>query len=483
MARDQTWEETILLENYLDIITNIENYVDGILVLDKDANIVYIRQYNPALVPFSEKEAMGKNLFEIYPDLDPAQSTIVRALTQGETTLNYRSMMTTAKGKTFEIVDDTFPIRENGQIIGAVCITHTPTRQQTASSLELSSDEVHIQRELFTIADIIGRSPAMQTLRDQIQRVSQTSSSVLIYGETGTGKEMVAQSIHTASSRKNKPFITQNCAAIPATLLESIFFGTVKGSYTGAENRAGIFETADGGTVFLDEINSMDISLQAKLLRVLEEKKVTRIGSTDSIHVDVRIIAALNRPPVACIKDGTLRPDLFYRLGSVTVDIPRLKDRGHDIELLTEYYVSEYNASMKKNIIGVSQDVMTVFHNYSWPGNVREFKNVIEGAFNLCDAPVIGLGDLPSYILTGMEVEQIVADNQAAIGDMQWLGSLKKNMDAYEKNLIVSAIKSHPSLVAAADYLGISRQSLNQKIKKYNLSVERQIFQRDDGLK
>ena len=179
----------------------------------------------------------------------------------------------------------------------------------------------------------------------------------------------------------------------------------------------------------------------------------------------------MNKPPLDCIKNGTLRADLFYRLGSVTLNLPSLTERRDDIELLTKYFVDQYNASMNKNILGVSRDVMGVFHTYSWPGNVRELKNVIEGAFNLCDSTVIGLGDLPSYLLSDVEVDKIVAENQATIDDIQWLGSLKKNMEAYEKYMIIKAIKTHKNLVSAASYLGISRQSLNQKINKYKIPV------------
>lgn len=460
-----------MLENYLDIITNMENFVDGVLVTDRNADVVYVHEYSPNLTTLTEKDYIGKNLFEIYPDMDPSASTIIKALKTGETTLNYRNILTTVEGDSFEVIDDTFPIRENGKIIGAVCITFSPLRKQAMKALNISTAQAKTPRQLFTEADIIGRSESINTLRRQIRKVAQTASSLLIYGDTGTGKEMVAQSVHSGSNRKNRPFLTQNCAAIPSSLLESIFFGTVKGSYTGAENHAGLFETADGGTVFLDEINSMDIGLQAKLLRVLEEKKVTRIGSTDSMDVDVRIIAAVNKPPLDCIKNGTLRADLFYRLGSVTLNLPSLTERRDDIELLTKYFVDQYNASMNKNILGVSRDVMGVFHTYSWPGNVRELKNVIEGAFNLCDSTVIGLGDLPSYLLSDVEVDKIVAENQATIDDIQWLGSLKKNMEAYEKYMIIKAIKTHKNLVSAASYLGISRQNLNQKINKYKIPV------------
>lgn len=461
-----------MLENYLSVITNMENYVDGILVVDANADIVYMHKFIEELTPFNEQEAIGKNLFDFYI-MDPGESTIMKALKTGEATINYEGTLITTQGKEFVVVDDTFPIKEDGKIIGAVCITHSPERLKTSATLNLTTQKEHAARDLYTVADIIGRSEPVQTLRQQILRVSKTSSSLLIYGETGTGKEMVAQSVHTGSARKGKPFITQNCAAIPATLLENIFFGAVKGSYTGAENHAGIFEAASGGTVFLDEINSMDMGLQAKLLRVLEEKKITRIGSTESIDVDVRIIAAINKPPLECIKNGTLRADLFYRLGSVTLNIPPLKDREGDVGLLTKYFVDDYKSEMHKNIIGVSHDVMKIFQTYSWPGNVRELKNVIEGAFNLCDSTIIGIGDLPAYMLTDIEVDKLTAETGLGEEVLSFTGNLKDRLDAYEKTLIVRAVEDNKTLAAAAESLGISRQSLNQKLHKYDLSVKK----------
>mgnify|MGYP001359661740 CR=1 FL=1 len=458
-----------MLEEYMSIVTNMENYVDGILVLDKDAKIVYINQFRPDFTPLDEKRCIGKSLFEVYPTLDPKKSTLMKALKQGVVTKGCRGTLVTDEGTHFEIIDDSFPIIQNGEIIGAVDIATFPESNTINMPLEIYSEVPKPLKYLFRITDLIGRSPKMQQIRMQIQRISQTSSSVLIYGKTGTGKEMVAQSIHTSSDRKSKPFITQNCAAIPATLLESLFFGTTKGAYTGAENKSGIFEDADGGTIFLDEINSMDINLQAKLLRVLESKQISRVGSTESVSVDVRIIAATNQSPMQCIKDGTLRSDLFYRLGSVTIDLPTLQERPEDIELLTEYFISKYNTIMHKSIIGVSQDVMTIFKSYSWPGNVREFKNVIEGAFNLCEGTIIATSDLPSYIMSEVDLASILPDDDTFEGQIQWLGSLKNNMDAYEKALISKAIAAHPSLTAAADYLGITRQSLNQKLNKFEM--------------
>ena len=459
-----------MLEEYLNVITNMENYVDGIMVVDENADIVYLNQFRPDFTPLDEKRAIGRNLFDLYPDLDASTSTIIAAIREGKVTMGQEEVLTTSYGKSFRILDNTFPIKEDGKIIGAVNVVTFPEGRTFRNPVEVYSRKDGPRKNLYRISDIIGRSPAMQEVRKQVQRIAKTSSSVLIYGSTGTGKELAAQSIHTSSERKGKPFISQNCAAIPATLLESLFFGTTRGSYTGAEDKPGIFETANGGTVFLDEINSMDISLQAKLLRVLEERNVTRIGSTESIDVDVRIVAATNRAPALCMEEGTLRPDLFYRLGSVTVDLPDLKDRTEDIELLSSYFISVFNDVMHRQIIGVSQEVMAIFKMYTWPGNVREFRNVIEGAFNLCEGTIIAKSDLPSYLISSLNLEEILPDAAGEEGKIQWLGSLKKNMDAYEKTLIIAAVDSHRSLTEAADYLGITRQALNQKLKKHHIA-------------
>lgn len=457
-----------MLEEYLNVITNMENYVDGVLVVDQDAKVVYMNQFRPDYTPLDEKRSLGRSLFDIYPDLKPESSTIMAALRTGKVTLGNEELLTTSYGKSFRIFDNTFPIREDGEIIGAVSVATFFDSNTMKLPIEVFSGAEKIRRNLYTVSDMIGRSPAMQEVRKAVKRVGQTSSSVLIYGSTGTGKELVAQSIHTSSSRKGKPFLSQNCAAIPASLLESLFFGTVKGSFTGAEDKAGIFENAEGGTVFLDEINSMDLNLQAKLLRVLEERRVSRVGSTEEIPVNVRIIAAVNEDPMACIQKGTMRADLFYRLGSVTIDLPDLKERKEDIALLTEYFISSYNNAMHRKIIGVSQEVMGIFMTYSWPGNVREFRNVIEGAFNLCEGTIISKADLPSYMMQGMEPEALAASPERA-AQLPWTGSLKENLEAYEKLLIEKALEEQENYAQAARSLGITRQALNQKLNKYQL--------------
>lgn len=476
-AEANTIKERQMVENYLDIITNMENYVDGIIVIDENANIIYINQFKADYTPIDEKSAIGKNLFSIYPELNPNESTMMKALKTGEVTLGNRETLIAKDGTVIEVLDDTFPVKENGRIVGAVNVATFLDEQSERRGLNINRSMPKPVRELYEISDIIGRNSKIQLVRSQIQRVSRTNSSVLIFGVTGTGKELVAQSIHSASDRSKKPFISQNCAAIPANLLESMFFGTTKGAFTGAENKSGIFENANGGTVFLDEINSMDVNLQAKLLRVLEEQAISRVGSTEKIHVDVRVIAAVNKPPAECIKNSTMRPDLFYRLGSVMIELPQLKERRDDIELLSAYFLSHFNDKFDKNVKLISPQVMEVFMTYDWPGNVRELRNAIECGFNLCESNTITLNDIPAYIVNDMKNSE--AGESLSISDASkdpyaentivWKGSLKDTLDDAEANIIRRAIRMHETLTDAADFLGITRQTLNQKMKKYEL--------------
>lgn len=461
-----------MIENYLNNIINMENFVDGMLVVDQDAVVVHIKNYRE-YSPFTESEAIGKSLLDLYPGLDVATSPVLRALYLGESSINIEGTMVSYKGETVNLRTTTFPIKEGDKVIGAVNVANYSQYQR--SEINVTPVGGRTYKKLYHLEDIIGRTPKIQELRRRISKVAKTSSSVLIYGETGTGKEMVAQSIHTESVRRDKMFISQNCAAIPANLLESIFFGTTKGSYTGAENRPGIFEAANGGTVFLDEINSMDISMQAKLLRALEDKKITRIGGMEERQVDVRIIAAVNEQPLACIREGKLRPDLFYRLGSVTIDVPPLRDRLEDLNLLLKYYIAHYNREMGKSIIGVEPEVEEILSDYQWPGNVREFRNVLEGAFNFCDGSTICREDLPYYILLLQEEER--AGKLLASADVPEIagtvgigaGSLKAAVDAFERELILQEMKQAPNLSRLAERLGITRQTLNQKLTKYHL--------------
>ena len=239
-------------------------------------------------------------------------------------------------------------------------------------------------------------SSAMHDIIAHCKQAAKSDSSVMIYGETGTGKELIAQSLHNASKRANGPFLAINCAALPEPLLESLLFGTERGSYTGAESRAGLFEQANHGTLLLDELNSMNISVQSKLLRVLQDGMVRRVGGVSETHVDVRVLSSINVPPYQAIAEGNLRQDLFYRLGVVNITVPPLRERREDIPLLAKQFIMEFNKKLGKNVSTLHPDTLKLLQEYHWPGNVREFQHVIEHAMNIIPADCSVL--TPEYI-------------------------------------------------------------------------------------
>lgn len=453
-----------LIEDYYDILIKIENYVDGIMIIDENGIVRYNKQFGQGGFFLKEKESIGKTPMDIYPNLDEETSTCYRALKYGETTTNQLQKLVHSSGAEAYVIDNTFPVIENGRIIGAVSTSKFVNTTDARGFIDLSNMTSAHSGDMYTIADMIGESQAMKDLKYRIHRLSQTSSSVLIHGETGVGKELVAQAIHSSSNRRNSSFISQNCAAIPHTLLESIFFGTTKGSYTGAENKPGIFELAEGGTIFLDELNSMDLNMQAKLLKAIEEKRITRIGGHESKFFDVRIIAALNEDPTICIEEGKIRKDLYYRLAGIQLRVPDLSERRDDIPLLTDHFIEVYNHTMNKNIKNVDNDVANLFNSYPWPGNIRELKNVIEAAFNFAQSETIQVEDLPDFIAF-YSLRSANQPKHTPMGN----ASITDAVDDFERKFILSHSKESNSLTELANDLGISRQSLSYKLKKHGL--------------
>jgi arginine utilization regulatory protein len=365
------------------------------------------------------------------------------------------------------------PIKSGKKVMGAIEISKDITEVK-----KLSEQVVNLQAELYsenlqnkktdsngavyTFADIIGTSEEMLILKKNALAASDSPSPVLVYGETGTGKELLVHAIHNASPRRNKPFIAQNCAALPESLLESILFGTVKGAFTGAETRPGLFEIADGGTLFLDEINSMSLPLQAKLLMVIQDRNVRRIGDTKTTYVDVRIMTAINTDPLKAVKEKTIRDDVFYRLSVISLRMPELGERRDDIPALLEHFIKKYNKKLNKRIKGVSKDVMEFFMDYSWPGNIRELEHTIEGSMNLAEGSSITKNNLPYYL---MEAFNAAADSKGTE-----VRPLKETLMLLEKQLIEEALlKSGRNITKAAEILDIPRQTLQYKISKHRL--------------
>lgn len=451
----------------IEKLLNIYNYFDGIIITDEKGVITYYSNLRTDIYNLRIDQIIGKTILEIHPELSEEDSTIMQVLKTGKPIYDKVEKLTTPHGDSLTNICSTIPVFQNGKIAGAIDFSrglNSENKNIERSGVQLKKG-ISSLGEYYTLNDIVSTSTKINGLKTMIPMIANTDSPVLIYGETGTGKEMFAESIYTSGTRASKTFISQNCAAIPSTLLESILFGTVKGSFTDAEDKPGLFELADGGILFLDEINSMDLSMQAKILKVIEEKKVRRIGGEKTISFDVKVISAVNKDPLECVRNGELRQDLFYRLSTVLIDIPPLRSRVADITVLTDYFIKENNKLMNKDVEGVSEEVMELFCKYEWPGNVRELKNVIEGAFNVITSNRIQIENLPHYFAA----EYYKSKGEITLDFLESGGSLTERVEDYEKRLIIKALDSTKNISEAANLLKISKQSLNYKLLKYGL--------------
>jgi DNA-binding NtrC family response regulator len=332
---------------------------------------------------------------------------------------------------------------------------------------ELLTENASMRRQLSTRAEyfnIIGAAKSMQTIYETIESVAKSDANVLIVGESGTGKELIANAIHYQSLRSKKPFIKVNCAALPKELIESELFGHTKGAFTGAHaDKEGLVQHAAGGSLLLDEIAEMPVELQPKLLRVLQERSYRKIGSEKTYAVDFRLISSTNRPPADAIRDGVLRDDLFYRISTITIHVPPLRDRSEDIQLLTEHFLNEYARKYERPITGVSQAAYQRLFGHSWPGNVRELQNVIERAVLLAKDKQIEPIDLPFDNGTTPE---------GTSSSVTWDVPPNMTLEDIERLVIERTLqRTGGNKQAAANLLGIYRPRLYSKIRKYNIDV------------
>lgn len=460
---------------YFDtLIQAIELINDGIHIVDASGKIVY---YNPAAKQLDEIDAektIGRHILEVYPSLTFETSTILRVLKTGKPIYNIEQNFVNYKGDKISTLNSTLPILYNNKVIGALEVSRNITKVR-----ELSERIVNLQRELyevnqgpektskplakFTFLDIIGQNKEILKLKSLGLKAAMSNSPVMIAGSTGTGKELFVQAIHNAGDRKYKPFIAQNCAALPSNLLESILFGSVKGSFTGAENRPGLFELADGGTLFLDEINSMPLELQTKLLRVIQDGRVRRVGSTKTTDVDVRIISAINTDISTVVETKQIRQDLFFRLNVITLVIPDLSKRREDIPLLVDHFIRKYNEKNNKYFSGISKEVLDIFLDYSWPGNVRELEHAIESAISLYDGEIIREEHLP------FQFKSFQPKNNISI-DTGVIPHLNLAVEKVEREIIIQALEqSDYNITKAAKLINVPRQTLQYKIKKLDI--------------
>ncbi|MGX8796561.1 sigma-54 interaction domain-containing protein [Fusibacter sp. JL298sf-3] len=453
----------------------LDHISDGIQIIDASGRLIYCNRHSAMLDDINISEAIGRHITEVYPSLIKEESTLLKVLKTQSPIYNREQTYRTYKGKEIATVNTTLPIVKSGQIQGAIEISRDVTAYKELSEryLDLQSsirpqkgDAVEPARAQYRFQDIITENAEFNRVKSIAMKAARTDIPILIYGETGTGKELLTQSIHNASKRASRPFIAQNCAALPASLLEGILFGTVKGGFTGAVDRMGLFELADRGTLFLDEINSMPMELQAKLLRVLQDGKIRRIGDTKERRVDVRIIAATNVEPNAAIEKGYIRRDLYYRLNTVLLWIPKLSDRREDIPVLTAYFIKKYNGIAYRHVKSVSAEVMDLFLNYPWEGNVRELEHVIEGAVTFSESPVIELEELP-YAMRKSAPQAARTELCVSIDADK---SLKAILEQAEEQAVRDAFqKTGQNVSQTAKLLKMPRQTLQYKLKKYNL--------------
>ncbi|AOT69201.1 sigma-54 interaction domain-containing protein [Geosporobacter ferrireducens] len=461
------------------------NYIDGITMVDQHGKIVYTVRYNPRFDNESDTyDVLNKNYLEVYNLDSLEESTIYNCLKQGIPITKSHQTFSDYRGRILTTKNITIPIIKNGKILGAVELSKDITTNEDVKRKCSRPTNFPAKKPLpcelnlaqYTFKDITTQNKYMLENIEKAKLIADSSSPILIYGSTGTGKELFVQSIHNHSYRRHKPFIAQNCASIPETLMETTLFGSVVGAYTGASDTPGIFELADGGTLFLDELNSMPWSMQAKFLRVLQDGLIKRVGDTKYKKVDVRIIAAMNVDPLEALHKKLLRDDIFYRLSVISFKLLPLKDRKEDIMLLTNYFISIYNHKFNKAVTTVSKKVAELFYTYDWPGNVRELQHIIEAAMNITNTNTIHIDHLPIYITEKYNhlQEPLLEDFLISPKSEESILPLNEAIEAIEVSMIKKALKkSAGNMSKASKLLKVSRQTLQYKIDKYGLDLDK----------
>jgi len=448
-----------LKEKFNNILETVD---DGICMINRCREVTYV---NHPFVKMFKKEGvqvLSRKIQELFPDEKFGNDFFL-----GKDEL----IIVTKDGR--EFIMNARPIVIEAKFTGNVVVAKELTEiAKLADRIELLSEKTRfLQEELDkkeslnpSFANIVGKSGALMESLTVASKAARTDAAVLIRGESGTGKELVARAIHRGSSRNKKPFVGMNCAAIPSNLLESELFGYEKGSFTGAyKEKRGKFEIASGGTIFLDEIGDMDKAMQAKLLRVLQEQEIERIGGIEPIKINVRVIAATNCPLEKMMEEGDFRRDLYYRLNVITVMLPPLRQRKGDIPLLVEHFSEKISQKYDLPNCTIKKSALTALEQYRFPGNVRELENIIERGMTLSNNEWITLDDLPSYL------KDEVHDKKKNGGSYQLDGDNLPTLEEMEQELIQLALKKHGSYRQAGLALGLDHKTISAKVKKYQL--------------
>jgi PAS domain S-box-containing protein len=448
--------ELDLASKHLETIIN--NVREGIIAVDQYGLISYMNAPAEKMLKVKSEEICGRLLKECFP------SSLLLDVLQTGKKCYARKVTHRFSKRTVAVVCSAFPIKINDEILGAV--------ESFSLMDEVQKLAFHLTSSQYisSFDDIIGKSEALISIKAKALRVASGSSTVLITGESGTGKELFARAVHHASPRIDKPFVSINCSAIPDALLESELFGYEEGAFTGAKHggKPGKFELADGGSIFLDEIGEMPLYLQTKLLRVLQERKIERLGGLKSTPVDVRVIAATNKDLSEAITKGEFRPDLFYRLSVIPLGLPPLREIREDIPSLMDFFLIKYNNILGKSFEGFDPEAENLLFNFNWPGNVRELENVIEYACNL---------ETSSHITTDSFPEKLRLKTQHIPNSNDFGGDLKLRLELSlqeaERQILLDGLKRYGTSVKGkeelADHLGIGRATLYRKLKQLQI--------------
>lgn len=429
----------------------LKSISDGVFSVDEDWNLTCFNDAAVAITGIPREEAIGKKCYEIIKtNICSDACALGYTLETGNNVINLGAEMLDSQGKKLPISISTGLLKnKDGKVIGGV---------ETFRDLSMVE---HLRKELtkqYTFHDIISQSSVMEQMFSILPSIAESDSTVLIEGESGTGKEILARAIHNLSNRKDQPFVVVNCSAIPETLLESELFGYKAGAFTGAvKNKIGKFGAAEKGTVFLDEVGDIPLSMQVKLLRVIQERTYEPIGSIQPVKTNVRFVAATNRPLITLVQKGLFREDLYYRLNVIRLELPPLKERFSDVPLLIDHFLAKFSAMKGKDISGISSEALSILLEYHFPGNIRELKNIIEYAFAICPGGMIAKEHLPQMFQH--KVSTFSKDMAGRVAH-------------FEVQLILEALKKHNwSRLAAAKELGIHKTTLFKKIRKHGITI------------
>ncbi len=459
--------------NTSDYLSIFDDFSDGVLVTDANGVVVYYNRAMSQIDEMNPESAVSQKVTEIY-DLDDSTSIIMRCIRRQEPVIDEPIYYRTRMGKFANTIHSVMPIFNKKKLVGTICFVRDyHSLVNTIDAMPLPEKGELFDAAFITFDRIIGEDPGFVDAINSARMAAETPSPVMLFGETGTGKELFARAIHNHSPRSAKKFTPVNCAAIPENLLEGILFGTSKGAFTGSVNKAGLFERTTRGTIFLDEVNSMAVGLQSKILRSIQEKKIRRVGALQEIEIDLKIISSVNKDPHIDIAEGTLRSDLFYRLGVVFIYIVPLRRRMKDLPLLVNHFIQKHNTALGKNVQEISDEVLDLFKKYNWPGNVRELEHVIEGAMNIVGTEeVIRIQHLQTHFSNWSVKAKHKTPKRRREDQFKedQTVNLAKNTAEHEETIIKNTLhENHNNISRTAKALGISRQLLYYKIKKFHI--------------